>query len=98
MIEFKRKTENLNRTIESIEKIESKNNLDSPLKSPMKKMDMMAIPEEEEKYEMTKEVSKVKPLINKEATRFESSDSLALQLFALKNEEKFEIKPQQKEK
>ena len=96
-MEFKRKSENLNKTIESLEKIESVKSLQhvsSPLKPKGGKFLDLLDPVEEEKQEnleMTekpfkKEIFKEKPEEN------ESEDQLAVCLFQMKNEEQFEYK------
>lgn len=79
----------MNCSIQSLEKIESKGLISSPMKAPPKSA-MKSISEEEEKLEMTVAPNKL-PLMQKpEKKEFESADCLALQLFKLKNNEEEE--------
>lgn len=100
--EFRRKTDNIHQSIESLERIETQKLISSPLKPPKQvKSGLNDIIEEEEKLEYTasfagkKKVEEKKPVAKSEKME-EDADCLALQLFQMKNEEQFEYEQKDK--
>ena len=101
MNEFRRKTDHIHQSIESLERIETQKFISSPLKATKQnKGGLNDIIEEEEKLEYgtsfaPKKKEEKKGVAN-EKREEEDADCLALQLFQMKNEEQFEY--EQKEK
>ena len=103
MKEFRRKTDNIHQSIESLERIETQKLISSPLKAPKQiKENLNDIIEEEEKFEFTasfapqKKAVEKKPEKKMEEKMEEDADCLALQLFQMKNEDQFEYEQKDK--